>query len=103
MALIPPRSPKELRPLSRYEMSRRTIPTAGNLGRGEVGFCTQLLSKLLSNANWPRKQKFRRCRIYVQLAEGVGFEPTVDVTAYNGFQDRRLQPLSHPSAPDIKV
>ncbi len=29
------------------------------------------------------------------LAEGVGFEPT-DVSV-NGFQDRRLQPLGHPS------
>jgi hypothetical protein len=29
------------------------------------------------------------------VAEGVGFEPT-DVSV-NGFQDRRLQPLGHPS------
>ena len=29
------------------------------------------------------------------LAEGVGFEPTV--LSYNGFQDRRLKPLGHPS------
>jgi hypothetical protein len=34
--------------------------------------------------------------IYVKsLAEGVGFEPTV--LSYNGFQDRRLKPLGHPS------
>jgi hypothetical protein len=31
------------------------------------------------------------------LAEGVGFEPTVRRKANNGFQDRRLQPLGHPS------
>ena len=31
----------------------------------------------------------------VTLAEGVGFEPTV--LSYNGFQDRRLKPLGHPS------
>ena len=29
------------------------------------------------------------------VAEGVGFEPTV--LSYNGFQDRRLKPLGHPS------
>ena len=32
------------------------------------------------------------------LAEGVGFEPTV--LSYNGFQDRRLKPLGHPSLLD---
>src|SRR2546429_2354640 len=31
------------------------------------------------------------------LAEGVGFEPTE--LSLSGFQDRRLQPLGHPSAP----
>ncbi len=29
------------------------------------------------------------------MAEEVGFEPTV--LSYNGFQDRRLQPLGHSS------
>jgi hypothetical protein len=29
------------------------------------------------------------------LAEGVGFEPTE--LSLNGFQDRRLKPLGHPS------
>ena len=32
------------------------------------------------------------------LAERVGFEPTVEVAPYNGFRDRRLRPLSHLSA-----
>src|SRR6266545_5650605 len=31
------------------------------------------------------------------LAEGVGFEPTE--LSLSGFQDRRLKPLGHPSAP----
>ena len=31
----------------------------------------------------------------VNVAEEVGFEPTV--LSYNGFQDRRLQPLGHSS------
>jgi hypothetical protein len=30
-----------------------------------------------------------------QMAEGVGFEPTE--LSLNGFQDRRLKPLGHPS------
>ena len=30
-------------------------------------------------------------------AEGVGFEPTEPVARLNGFQDRRLRPLGHPS------
>src|SRR5882672_2735213 len=31
------------------------------------------------------------------LAEEVGFEPTVPVTRYGGFQDRCLKPLGHSS------
>ena len=30
-------------------------------------------------------------------AEGEGFEPSVDLTAHNGFRDRPVQPLRHPS------
>jgi hypothetical protein len=37
----------------------------------------------------------RAFRLY--SAEGVGFEPTVDETAHNGFRDRPVQPLRHPS------
>jgi alkanesulfonate monooxygenase SsuD/methylene tetrahydromethanopterin reductase-like flavin-dependent oxidoreductase (luciferase family) len=38
------------------------------------------------------KNSSMRCR-----AEGVGFEPTKDQTALNGFRDRPVQPLRHPS------
>ena len=31
------------------------------------------------------------------LAEGEGFEPSVDRKAHNGFRDRPVQPLRHPS------
>src|SRR3954447_8310421 len=31
-------------------------------------------------------------------AEGEGFEPSVDRKAHNGFRDRPVQPLRHPSA-----
>jgi hypothetical protein len=30
-------------------------------------------------------------------AEGEGFEPSVRLTTYNGFRDRPVQPLRHPS------
>ena len=30
-------------------------------------------------------------------AEGEGFEPSTDLTARNGFRDRRIRPLCHPS------
>ena len=36
------------------------------------------------------------CAYLKNSTEGVGFEPTV--LSYNGFQDRRLQPLGHSSA-----
>ena len=35
------------------------------------------------------------------MAEGVGFEPTVPENRNNGFQDRRIQPLCHPSVYSI--
>ena len=31
------------------------------------------------------------------IAEGEGFEPSVDRKAHNGFRDRPVQPLRHPS------
>lgn len=33
-----------------------------------------------------------------RMAEGMGFEPTIRLTSYNGLAIRRLQPLGHPSA-----
>jgi hypothetical protein len=35
---------------------------------------------------------------HMRLAEGMGFEPTIGVSTYNGLANRRLQPLGHPSA-----
>jgi hypothetical protein len=31
------------------------------------------------------------------LAEGEGFEPSIRLTTDNGFRDRRIRPLCHPS------
>ena len=36
-------------------------------------------------------------RIQNRKAVGVGFEPTIEVIPDTGFQDRRLQPLGHPT------
>jgi hypothetical protein len=30
-------------------------------------------------------------------AEGEGFEPSIRLTTDNGFRDRRIRPLCHPS------
>src|SRR5438067_5385918 len=35
---------------------------------------------------------------FSEEAEGEGFEPSSDLTARNGFRDRRIRPLCHPSA-----
>jgi hypothetical protein len=35
--------------------------------------------------------------IEVQVAEGVGFEPTAEFHLSNGLASRRLRPLDHPS------
>src|SRR5262245_18901150 len=35
------------------------------------------------------------------LAEGVGFEPTVPIAGHNGFRDRPVRPLRHPSVDDL--
>ena len=35
--------------------------------------------------------------LHGQEADGEGFEPTVDLAAHAGFQDRCLKPLGHPS------
>ncbi len=39
----------------------------------------------------------KRVVIALISAEGVGFEPTKDPKALNGFRDRPVQPLRHPS------
>src|SRR5215210_3221172 len=36
---------------------------------------------------------------FLSEAEGEGFEPSSDPKARNGFRDRRIRPLCHPSRP----
>ena len=35
--------------------------------------------------------------IRLYKAEGEGFEPSTSLTTRNGFRDRRIRPLCHPS------
>ena len=53
-------------------------------------------TRLAGEHHRPLGHLSRKIGVYPGLvAEGVGFEPPV--LAHNGFQDRRLQPLGHPS------
>jgi hypothetical protein len=36
-------------------------------------------------------------------AEGEGFEPSTGLTTRNGFRDRRIRPLCHPSGSELKA
>ncbi len=57
-------------------------------------------TRLAGEHHRPLGHLSRKIGVYPGLvAEGVGFEPTV--LAHNGFQDRRLQPLGHPSRRDV--
>ena len=64
----------------------------GNLTRKYKIYIFDSLVKgaLFINPSIHNRRKF--CKL---LAEGVGFEPTG--LSSNGFQDRRLRPLGHPS------
>jgi hypothetical protein len=48
--------------------------------------CSKFLSDTFSNY-----------LILKEMAEGIGFEPTIGFDPYNGLANRRLQPLGHPS------
>jgi hypothetical protein len=62
----------------------------------EVSPHTRLAGERLQPAR-PSLQNFQTTKktSLIFMAEGVGFEPTE--LSLNGFQDRRLQPLGHPS------
>ena len=72
----------------RYDKWRR-----GRDSNPRRGLCP--LNRLAGGSFQPAHAPLR-ARHSIQLAEGVGFEPT-DLSV-NGFQDRRLRPLGHPSA-----
>ena len=37
------------------------------------------------------------------MAEGKGFEPPKGISSFNDLANRRLQPLGHPSAGDMRL
>ena len=45
-----------------------------------------------------RRQNGMVTRKRLGRAEGEGFEPSIRLTTDNGFRDRRIRPLCHPSA-----
>ena len=47
------------------------------------------------------EQSASKSQKFALVAEGEGFEPSVDRKAHNGFRDRPVQPLRHPSG--IKI
>ena len=55
------------------------------------------ITRLAGERLQPARPSLRMCRRDSGsfMAEGVGFEPTE--LSLNGFQDRRLKPLGHPS------
>jgi hypothetical protein len=60
------------------------------------------LTRLAGERLQPARPSLRVCRrdSVSYVAEGVGFEPTE--LSLNGFQDRRLKPLGHPSENVVK-
>ncbi len=52
-------------------------------------------TRLAGEHHRPTRSSLHNWSDILCMAEGVGFEPTV--LSYNGFQDRRLKPLGHPS------
>jgi hypothetical protein len=46
----------------------------------------------------PRSRITSAGQLWLGKTEGEGFEPSSDETARNGFRDRRIRPLCHPSA-----
>ena len=38
-----------------------------------------------------------------EMAEGKGFEPPKGISSFNDLANRRLQPLGHPSAGDMRL
>ena len=74
-------------------------------GRANDRLGCSAISELRDYGPWPGTRKGPPDRSFVTIgstcrkdpfAEGVGFEPTVP-TGHNGFRDRPIRPLSHPS------
>jgi hypothetical protein len=67
-----------------------------------------LLSKLLwllliRRGSRAHRRAFHRPNGVAIEAEGEGFEPSIRQTTDNGFRDRRIRPLCHPSGAEESV
>src|SRR5829696_6305436 len=52
---------------------------------------------LLFDSPAPRERTKATHHLRPSRAEGEGFEPSIRLTTDNGFRDRRIRPLCHPS------
>ena len=69
-----------------YSLSRRAPSTYSAISP---------LNRVVNVAPWKTGRRGASIILSYGMAEGVGFEPTE--LSFNGFQDRRLKPLGHPS------
>jgi site-specific DNA recombinase len=70
---------------------------ADDLVDGVLAEAEAIVNASNSSEDGPEGPSSAGCSYFVKLAEGEGFEPSRPVTRPNGFQDRRVQPLRHPS------
>jgi site-specific DNA recombinase len=77
------------------ELYKTLIALARSLTRSETASQAEPDGKRSENDSGPVSRG--RSSHVDQMAEGEGFEPPGPVTRPNGFQDRRIQPLCHPS------
>jgi hypothetical protein len=80
----------------RAPVARRSTPGSGGFER--------TWAENESGAERPRSRHETPAtrRFWLNQAAGVGFEPTGDLSAASGFQDRPVRPLRHPAEPHCR-
>jgi hypothetical protein len=59
---------------------------------------TKISGLLRTSVDWKNSTESKRKLAWLSgKAEGEGFEPSTGLTTRNGFRDRRIRPLCHPS------
>ena len=83
------------------DLKRDTFRNFGSMYGGERGIRT--LGRAFAPHSLSRRAPSASSAIspFIKMAEGVGFEPTE--LSLNGFQDRRLKPLGHPSTKNVLI
>jgi hypothetical protein len=87
-----PGDPLEHRPKSPRQFVRRSIRVCCGFLHCCCGLCVRARTQRAG------RRSAATTPDWVCEAEGPGFEPGRPLTRPNGFQDRRIQPLCHPSA-----